>query len=497
VTASAYQRSPAGTTTKKGFVAKLSPDGSTLQYATYLGGSGDDVLSGIALDSGSNIYVTGTTTSSDFPTTPGAYFAPSNGGINAVFVSKLKADGSGLLFSSLFGGNENYIGGLVLTANGEAIVAGSVDRQFPVTNSAPQIIAGNTASSQENVVGTNAFVIKLNASGTSPALASYLGGLNATGTAVTAGSYGSIYIAGTADSTFPATAGAFTTTGKKIFVTRMVDLSNCTYSIQPSSPLSVNVITQSGCGWMAVSGAPWLHILAGTSGSGNGTVQLSAEPNLWAARTGYLSIAGNLYPISQTSACQPDLLVSSRTFASTGGSDQFDVTLSPGCSAPAASTNVPWIHVTSASGSATVSYSVDPNLSATSRSGVIQIGPRSFIVNQTTAPCAFSVFPSNVSVGQYSATSVLISANYSTCSWTAASDSPWIAFLPANGSGSSSITVTSTAPQSDPPRAASATIAGRSVQISIVGSGTTQEPIFRHGILEQRLSGRTRTFRHN
>jgi hypothetical protein len=476
VTVSAYQTSNAGTTARKSFITKLCPNGGTLQYSTYLGGSGDDVLSGIALDSSFNVYVTGTTTSSDFPVTPNAWSAPLNGSTNAVFVTKFKADGSGLLFSSLFGGNENRVAGLALTADGEPVVTGSVDRQFPITNNAPQVIAGNTASSQENVVGSNAFLVKLNTTGTGPVFASYLGGLNATGTTAATGTYGSIYVAGTADSTFPATAGAFTTAGKQVFVTRIVDPSNCTYSIQAASPLSVNVITQSGCGWMAISGASWIHVLSGASGNGNGTVQLSAEPNLWAARTGNVSIAGNLYPITQTSACQPDLLIASRTFASTGGSDQFDVTLSPGCSAPVASTNLPWIHITSPSGSATLRYSVDPNSSSTSRSGGIQVGPRSFTVNQTTAPCAFSVFPSTLSVGQYSATSVLINANYSTCSWTATSDSPWITFLPANGSGSSSITVTSTAPQSDPPRAASATIAGRSVQISIVGSGTTQEP---------------------
>jgi hypothetical protein len=477
VTASAYQTSNAGTTAKKSFITKLSPNGGTLQYSTYLGGSGDDVLSGIALDSSSNIYVTGITTSSDFPVTPNAWFSPLNGSTNAVFVTKFKADGSALLFSSLFGGNENRVGGLALTADGEPVVTSSVDRQFPVTNNAPQVIAGNTASSQENIVGSNAFLAKLNTAGTGPVFASYLGGLNATGTTVAAGTYGSIYIAGTADSTFPATAGTFTTTtGKQVFVTRIVDPSNCTYSIQASSPLSVNVITQSGCGWMAVSGASWIHVLSGASGNGNGTVQLSAEPNLWAARTGNVSIAGNLYPISQTSACQPDLLIASRTFASTGGSDQLDVTLSPGCSSPVASTNLPWIHITSPSGSAAVRYSVDPNSSSTSRSGVIQVGPRFFTVSQTTAPCAFSVFPSNISVGQYSATSVLISANYSTCSWTATSDSSWITFLPANGSGSSSVTVTSTAPQSDPPRAAAATIAGHNVRISIAGSGITTEP---------------------
>lgn len=71
------------------FVTKLSVDGGNLVYSTYLGGSGGDYGRGIAVDSSGSAYVTGTTSSTDFPTTTGA-FQTIHGGLEDAFISKLK-----------------------------------------------------------------------------------------------------------------------------------------------------------------------------------------------------------------------------------------------------------------------------------------------------------------------------------------------------------------------------------------------------------------------
>src|SRR5216684_862777 len=76
----------------------------TLSYSTYLGGSGVDQSLGIAIDSSGHAYVTGFTTSTNFPTTPGAFRTTSGGGLHA-FVTKLNPTGSGLVYSTYLGGS--------------------------------------------------------------------------------------------------------------------------------------------------------------------------------------------------------------------------------------------------------------------------------------------------------------------------------------------------------------------------------------------------------
>ena len=89
---------------RDGFVVKLSPDGTTLEYATYLGGSGGEGASDIVIDTQGNAYVVGTSRSSaDFPTTAGAY-DPSTYGLEDAFVVKLNADGSALHYGTFIGG---------------------------------------------------------------------------------------------------------------------------------------------------------------------------------------------------------------------------------------------------------------------------------------------------------------------------------------------------------------------------------------------------------
>ena len=86
------------------FVTKLNATGSALLYSTYLGGSGDEQGMGIALDTLGNAYVTGSTSSTNFPTTPGAFQTAFAGGLSDAFVTKLNATGAALLYSTYLGG---------------------------------------------------------------------------------------------------------------------------------------------------------------------------------------------------------------------------------------------------------------------------------------------------------------------------------------------------------------------------------------------------------
>jgi hypothetical protein len=113
------------------FVAKLNPAGSGLAYATFLGGSGWDYGNGIAVDGVGRAYVTGGTSSSNFPTTPGA-FDPGYNGQNASFVVKMNPTGSGLAYATYLGGSGSKA--IAVDASGSAYVTGYTgSSSFPTT----------------------------------------------------------------------------------------------------------------------------------------------------------------------------------------------------------------------------------------------------------------------------------------------------------------------------------------------------------------------------
>jgi len=157
-----------------GFVSKLSADGASLVYSTYLGGSGDDEGYGVALDGSGNAYVTGLTSSPNFPTTATAaqgYF----GGYYDAFVTELSPSGS-LVYSTYLGGSSDDDGyAITVDGAGNAYVAGATaSANFPVSTNAyqPSFVGGCSRSS----CTYDAFVAKISAGGTSIAYGTYLGG---------------------------------------------------------------------------------------------------------------------------------------------------------------------------------------------------------------------------------------------------------------------------------------------------------------------------------
>jgi hypothetical protein len=184
------------------FVAKLDPSNSKLIYSTFLGGSGVDLAWNLATDGAGNVIVTGYTSSVDFPLQH-PYQARFGGGAHDVFVSKLNADGSALIYSTYLGGNAEDIGrAVVADAAGNTYVVGSTTSQdFPTANGLQQSLKGS---------GSAAFVAKLDASGSGLAYSTYLGGSSSAGTsgdealAIAVDAEGSAYVAGATDSSdFP------------------------------------------------------------------------------------------------------------------------------------------------------------------------------------------------------------------------------------------------------------------------------------------------------
>jgi hypothetical protein len=233
-------------------VAKLSADGSTLLYSTYLGGKKEDVANGIALDAAGEAFVVGTTFSPDFPVTPGAMNTLCGGDaqcgatwntqgfvVSNAFLSKLNTAGSGLVYSTFIGEYEN-VQGFAVAVDGalNAYVTGTTAPNFavtvllvaPETPPPPFPISGSafeaTYNGQPEDVngvcttscgGTSAFITKIDAVGDGFLYSSYLGGDNETyGYGIAANASGVAYITGLTYSDAPSGTSSFPLTGTNL-----------------------------------------------------------------------------------------------------------------------------------------------------------------------------------------------------------------------------------------------------------------------------------------
>jgi hypothetical protein len=194
------------------FVAEMNPAGTSLIYASYLGGSLQDLAYSIAIDAAGNAFVTGYTDSSDFPVTTGAFQTTLNAPVGA-FVSKVSPGATSLIYSTYLGGSSTdssrvcYACGtsVLVDSNGNALVCGlTLETDFPTTPGAYQTILDGTA------FGHDAFVTSLNSSGTGLLYSTLIGGKSDDGaTSVAVDSSGNIYVRGNTLSTdFPVTDGA-------------------------------------------------------------------------------------------------------------------------------------------------------------------------------------------------------------------------------------------------------------------------------------------------
>jgi uncharacterized protein (TIGR03437 family) len=218
VTSGAVQTHIAGNTDV--FVAKLSPDGSSLVYSTYLGGTAFDTAAAIALDASNNVYVGGLA-SSDFPTTSGAYRVQGSG----AFVAKLNPAGTALVYSTFLGDSSSGItSGIAVDSAGNAYAGGSTSSSnFPTTPGAIRSTIGAGDS--------GAFLVKLNPTGSAAVYSVILGGRGYSfGALVAVDPQGNAYMAGSTDAPdFPVTAGAFqkaSAGGADVFVAKLNPLGS-------------------------------------------------------------------------------------------------------------------------------------------------------------------------------------------------------------------------------------------------------------------------------
>ncbi len=188
------------------FVAKVNPAGSALVYSTYLGGSSDEFGHGIAVDPAGDAYITGGTSSTDFPTAKPLQAI--SGGDTDVFVSKLNPAGSALVYSTYLGGSSGDEGsGIAVDSAEDAYVTGiTLSTDFPTANplqakfGGGPIIGGGRGGPPPTPTG-DGFVAKLNPTGSALVYSTYLGGSGSdSGNGIAVDSAGNAYVTGATDS---------------------------------------------------------------------------------------------------------------------------------------------------------------------------------------------------------------------------------------------------------------------------------------------------------
>lgn len=247
-------------------VCKLNPAGNVYVYCTYLGGNNADQAYAVATDSAGNTYVTGVTYSTNFPTNFGVQTAPGGGGLADAFVTKLSPTGNAIIYSTYLGGNQDeFPGGIAVGPSGNAVVTGvTFSPNFPtqgaldatlngadafvtsygpsgavvystflggtgdeyanavaVTSTGDAFVVGSTTSSNFPAVAAyqstfgggarDAFISRINASGSTLAYSSFLGGGftdEAYGVAVATATSMPVVVGSTTSTNFPVVSAA-------------------------------------------------------------------------------------------------------------------------------------------------------------------------------------------------------------------------------------------------------------------------------------------------
>ena len=239
---------------------------------------------------------------------------------------------------------------------------------------------------------------------------------------------------------------------------------------------NVTVTTQSACAWTASSGCDWVHITAGASGTGNGSVAYSVDTNpTCTARNCTLTIAGKTFTVRQAAGIGSFAIAPTEN---TLGPDADGGTVLVAASSPdcgwAATESYPWIQITSGAtgtGNGSVTYTVDANPNCISRTGLVAIAGKMLTVIQAAGAGTYSITPTNRAhvFGRSSAT-VTVNAGLG-CAWTAINNDGWIIINSgSNGFGGGLVSYSVLSNSDLASRTGSVTIAGNTFTVMQAGT---------------------------
>lgn len=312
--------------------------------------------------------------------------------------------------------------------------------------------------------------------------------LTVTAGSTTTGSGTASFQAAVNVSTTPRTA-TLAVAGRTVVVTQeAASTASCTYTLAPGSAsiaadggaLATRLDTPAACPWTAVAQVPWLQVTSPASGTGAADIALAVAANIAPiSRTGTVVIGGRTFTVTQAAAasCTYALTPGSASVAAAGSTVATRLDTAASCAWTAAS-QASWIQVngaTTGTGPADVVLTIAPNTSTAERTAQVVIGTQSFTVLQAAAQpaptCTFGVAPASQAVGaDGGAAQVSVSASGSGCSWSAATNVPWLTIVAgAQGTGSGSVAFQVSTNPATSSRTGTLTVAGRTVEVVQAG----------------------------
>ncbi|MCS7026675.1 MAG: SBBP repeat-containing protein [Bryobacteraceae bacterium] len=444
------------------FLARISPSLNRLLFSTFLGGDGQDQAQAVSTDAQGNIYVVGHTNSLNFPVTAGAFTSPNRGRIDT-FVSKLNSLGSVLEASTILGGSDGDFGrAIAIGPNGHVYVAGlTYSNNFPTTPGVFQFLRPPTA--------TPAFLTKLSPSFDRLEYSTYFG---STGNYYDIRGIASVFVDANDNATLighglgsglPVTPGALQSLSPGL-------TDGFLATLNPTADIVTYGTFLGGAGddfvFAAAVDSANNFYLAGSTTSTNFPVTTGAHQTIYQTNTDGFLAKVDMAGVS--TSCSFTLAPSSVTVDSLGGTNTATLTTASGCSWSATSTQ-PWVVITegtSGAGSTTITYRVDPNPTATSRTAQIRVSGATLAITQTASPCLFNIEPQNRTMPASGGVISFLVTAPTGCSWTASSNALWLRLTGAtsgNGAGVTPVTVEENA--TGIPRNGSVTIARQWVHI--------------------------------
>jgi hypothetical protein len=297
--------------------------------------------------------------------------------------------------------------------------------------------------------------------------------------------------------------GSITIQGQRATVTQAAASSGspCAATIAPTGQsfgaaggpgATITVTASNACSWTAVSSASWIVVTSGASGNGNGTVTFNVSANTGAARDATMTIAGQVFSVTQSASgapppppsCTYSIAPASQNVAAAGGQGSATVTANAGCAWTAVS-SAAWVIVTSGAagaGNGSVAFTVAANTGA-ARSATLTIAGHTFPVTQDAAaapppplPCAYSIAPAGQNVDANANTGTVTVTAGAACAWTAASNAAWLTVTSgATGTGNGSVGF-SVAANAGAERTGTLTVAGQTFTVTQAAAAPPPPP---------------------